>query len=348
MDAMRVAYLTPNGEIELSATDRPSPGTGEVLVAVERVGICGSDLHYYERGGNGGNAVEGRAVLGHECAGRVAATGDAVTGLDVGDRVAVEPGVPCGDCARCRDGEYNLCADVTFMGSPPDDGAFREFVAWPADFVYRLPEGVSTAEGALCEPLSVGLHLARRSGVGAGDTVLVTGAGTVGLLAADAIRMAGADAVAVTDAVASKLDLAASRGADACIDATEADVGEAFRERVDADGADVVVEASGSPAAVESTVDAVRRGGVVTFVGMPDGAALPADVLGLVNDELDLRGSYRYHHTYPDAVAAVASGEVDLRGLVSFAEPLDRLARAFERAADPETVKGMVRVGGST
>ena len=344
---MRAAFLTPDGDIELAETDRPSPGPDEVVVAVERVGICGSDLHYYEHGENGGNVVEEPIVLGHESAGRVAAAGEAVTDLEVGDRVTVEPGVPCGDCDQCRSGTYNLCSDVTFMGSPPDHGAFREYVAWPADFVYPLPDGVSTAEGALCEPLSVGLHLARRSGIGEGDTVLVTGAGTIGQLAADAARMAGADTVVVSDPVASKLELAEARGADAGVDATESDVSEALEERVGVDAADVVVEASGSPSAVESTADAVKRGGVVTFVGMPRRAALPTDVLELVNDELDLRGSFRYHDTYPDAVDAVASGAVDVGGLVSFTEPLDRLALAFERAAEPDAVKGMIAVDGA-
>ena len=344
---MKVAYLTPDGDVELSSADRPSPAPDEVVVAVDRVGVCGSDLHYYEHGENGGNVVEEPLVLGHECAGRVAATGEAVAEPSVGDRVAVEPGVPCGDCEHCRSGEYNLCSDVTFMGSPPDHGAFREYVAWPADYVYPLPDGVSTAAGALCEPLSVGIHAVRRSGVAEGDAVLVTGAGTVGQLTADAARMAGADAVVVSDPVASKLELAESRGADAGVDVTEADVGEALSERVGVDAVDVVIEASGSPSAVESTLDAVKRGGVVTFVGLPRRTSLPTDVVGVINAELDLRGSFRYHDTYPDAVDAVASGAVDADGLVSFTEPLDRLVRAFERAAEPDTVKGMVAVGES-
>jgi len=171
---MRTAVLVEPTEFELQNRPRPSPGTDDVLVAVRDVGICGSDIHYYEHGRIGDYVVEEPLVLGHESAGEVVDTGEDVTAVEPGDRVALEPGVPCRRCAHCKRGDYHLCEAVQFMATPPHDGAFTEYVTWPADFAYRLPENVSTAEGALCEPLSVGIHACRRGDVSTGDTATVT------------------------------------------------------------------------------------------------------------------------------------------------------------------------------
>ncbi|WP_435178331.1 NAD(P)-dependent alcohol dehydrogenase [Halorussus sp. AFM4] len=344
---MRTAVLTEPGRFEIEDRPRPDPGPDEVVVAVGEVGICGSDLHYYERGRIGDYVVEESLVLGHESAGEVVGVGDAVSDLEAGDRVALEPGVPCRRCERCKRGEYNLCPDVTFMATPPDDGAFAEYVAWPTDFAHRLPDEVSIREGALCEPLSVGLHAARRGEVGAGDSVLVTGAGPIGLLAMAAARAAGATTVVVADVVEAKRRRATERGADAVVDPGEEDLAEAVRAETDGEGVDVVIEASGAESAIRGSLDAVRRGGTVVFVGLPTEAAIPLDVGDIVDSELDVRGSFRYRNAYPAAIDLVADGAVDLAGIVDFAADLADVDDAFRRAADPETVKGMVRVGGS-
>ncbi|WP_135826218.1 NAD(P)-dependent alcohol dehydrogenase [Halorussus ruber] len=342
---MRTAVLTEPGRLEVEERPEPDPAPDEVLVAVGEVGICGSDLHYYEHGRIGDYVVEEPLVLGHESAGEVAAVGDAVDGLEVGDRVALEPGVPCRRCDFCKRGEYNLCPDVTFMATPPDDGAFAEYVAWPADFAYRLPESVSTREGALCEPLSVGIHAARRGEVGVGDSVLVTGAGPIGLLAMAAARAAGASEVFVSDVVKAKRQRAAARGADLTIDPRETDLGEAVAAKTNSSGVDVVIEASGAKSAIAGSLDAVRRGGTVVFVGLAPEAEVPLNVLDIVDSELDVRGSFRYRNTYPAAVDLLADGAVDVEGIVDFAADLDEVDDAFRRAMDEETVKGMIAVG---
>jgi L-iditol 2-dehydrogenase len=340
---MRVAVLTEPGAFEIVERDRPTPDADEVLVRVQEVGICGSDLHYYEHGHIGDSVVEDPQVLGHESAGEVAAVGSAVDSLAVGDRVAIEPGLPCRHCEYCKRGEYHLCPDVTFLGSPPVDGAFAEYVAWSADFCYRLPESVSTREGALCEPFSVGIHAARRGDVASGDSVLVTGGGPIGQCAIEAVDAAGATDVVVSEPVGRKRDLAHDRGADRVVDPGTESLADAVADYTDGRGVDVAIEASGARPAIESSPDTVRRGGTVVLVGNPTADSVDFDALGVVHAELDVRGSYRYANTYPTAVSLLADGRVDLSALVEFDAPLGEVESAFERAMDPETVKGTIR-----
>jgi L-iditol 2-dehydrogenase len=346
---MRTAVLKEPGRLEIEERPRPDPAPDEVLVAVGEVGICGSDLHYYEHGRIGDYVVEDPLILGHESAGEVVAVGGGVTDLDAGDRVALEPGVPCRRCDHCKRGEYNLCPDVTFMATPPDDGAFAEYVAWPADFAYRLPESVSTREGALCEPLSVGVHATRRAEIDVGDSVLVTGAGPIGLLAMAAARAAGATEILVSEVVEGKRRRAEDRGADATIDPTETDLADAVAARLDGSdddaGVDVVIEASGAKSAIAGSLDAVRRGGTVVFIGLAPEAGVPLNVLDIVDNELDVRGSFRYRNTYPAGIELLADGAVDAAGIVDFAADLGAVDDAFRRAMDDQTVKGMVTFG---
>ena len=342
---MRAAVLTDTEQFELEERERPTPAADEVLVRVRDVGICGSDVHYYQHGRIGDYVVESPLVLGHESAGEVVAVGDDVTHLGAGDRVTLEPGVPCRRCAHCRSGEYHLCPDVTFMATPPHDGAFAEYVAWPADFAYRLPENVSFRAGALCEPLSVGIHATRRGDVGVGDTVLVMGAGPIGLLTMEAARVAGATDVVVTDVVEEKLDVAADRGADAVVNVSEREVSAVVDEYTDGRGADVVVEASGAEPSIRSTLDGVRRGGTVVLVGLADEATVPFDVLDIIDNEIDVHGSFRYANTYEAAVDIIADGAVDVEGIVDFERPLDEVDDAFRRSMRPDVVKGVISVG---
>jgi L-iditol 2-dehydrogenase len=339
---MRTAVLVEPGEFELRDRTRPEPGPGEVLVAIRNVGICGSDIHYYEHGRIGDYVVENPIVLGHESAGEVVEVGSATTGISPGDRVALEPGVPCRRCSHCKQGRYHLCESVEFMATPPHDGAFAEFVTWPADFCYPLPDSVSTVEGALCEPLSVGLHATHRGGVGPGDTVLVAGAGPVGLLAAAAARAAGATDVLITDIVPSKLEFARQRGVDSTINVAETDLGAAVETYTDGSGVDIVIECSGAESSIGSTLDVVRRGGTVVLVGLPAEAEIPLNVLDVIDNELDVHGSFRYHNTYSTAIDLLADGTVDAAEIVDFEAQLSEIGAAFDRVIDPSVVKGMI------
>lgn len=338
---MKAAELVESGTFELRSRDRPDPGASDVLVEVSDVGICGSDVHWYDHSRMGDRVVDEPLVLGHESAGRVVDIGRDVDSVAVGDEVAIEPGIPCGRCEYCRRDQYNLCPDVMFMATPGTDGAFREYVAWPADFVHPLPPSVATREGALCEPVSVGIQAVRRADIDAGDTVLIMGAGPIGTLAMDVARAAGAASVVVADVVDSKLDRAVERGTDLALDSREEDVAETVREECGG-GVDVAIEASGVSPAIEAALDALKSDGTAVLVGLSPDEAVSVDMFEIVRRQIDVRGSYRFANTYATAMSLLVDGDVDAAGTIDFAMPLDRIGDAFERAKDPEVMKGLI------
>ena len=343
---MRTAVLNGIQELSLVERERPTPDVGEVLVKIEYVGICGSDVHYYESGRNGGNEVSFPHVLGHEPSGTVIEAGEEVDPTIVGKRVSIEPGIPCGNCVYCvTEGAYHLCEEMRYLSSPPVDGAFVEYLAWPEDAVYELPDEISLLEGALVEPLSVAVHACDRSDVGEGDTILVTGGGPIGLLVAEVALARGANPVLLSDVIPGKLALARERGVDHTIDVSKEDLIDGIQRHVGDFGVDVLLECSGVPDVAENAADAVKRGGTVVFVGIPPTSTSPSSVVDAINNELDLRGSFRFSNTYPEAIDGIARGTYDVDGIVDFETDLTGIERAFERATDPEVVKGVVRVG---
>lgn len=348
-----MAVLGPNlaavlhgiGDLRVEARPIPEPGPGDALIAMRTVGICGSDVHYLAHGRIGSFVVQAPMVLGHESAGVVEAVGAGVTSLKPGDRVALEPGVPCRACATCKTGRYNLCPDVKFFATPPIDGSMARYVVHPADFCFKLPEHVSLDEGALLEPLSVGLHACRRGGIGPGSRVLVMGAGPVGLTALLMSSAAGAAEVLVADVRAERLDLAASLGANVILDARDPDLPRLARDRADGP-IDVTIDCSGAEPAVRAAIGATRPGGTVVLVGMgADEMQLP--ILDAAAREVDLRGIFRYCNTYPTALALVASGQIDAKPLVTHRFPLDRVTDAFATVQNPasQSIKVIVDVG---
>lgn len=335
---MRVSVLSAPGTVTVEERPAPEPAEGEVLVRVSSVGICGSDVHYYEHGRIGPYVVRRPLVLGHEASGTVSAVGPGVDQARVGQRVAIEPGVPCRRCDQCRHGRYNLCPDVQFMATPPVDGAFAELVIVPADFAHPVPDNVSDDAAALVEPLSVGVWACHKAGVTAGSAVLVCGAGPVGLVTVQVARAQGATRIVCTDISAERLAMAATCGATETVDVSTD--GDALTDL----GVDAAIECSGAPSSVVAAVRAVRPAGTVVLVGMGmDEVSLPVSLLQ--NREIVLTGTFRYANTYPTAIALAATGAVSLDQLVTGHFGLAEVDAALRSTRLPGTIKTIVHPG---
>jgi L-iditol 2-dehydrogenase len=330
---VKAAVLHAPGDVRIEERDRPTPGPREVLVQITAVGVCGSDVHYYEHGRIGPYVVEAPLILGHESAGHVVELGEGVTKHAVGDRVTLEPGVPCGRCRECRAGRYNLCADVVFFATPPIDGAFAEFVPIHEDFAFALPESLSDEEGALMEPLSVGIWACRKAGVSAGDRVLVTGAGPIGILAAQCALAFGATKVTVSDVNEQRLEVARRTGATRTLTP---------QDDLDLE-VDALIECSGHPGAMMDGIKALRPAGTAVLVGMgpEEEGTLPLSLIQ--GRELWVTGTFRYANTYPAAIALAASGKVDLKSIITGHYGLDDAEAALKVGReDPGSVKPIV------
>ena len=262
---MKVAVMNGIGKMGYTTRDIPTPKDDEVLVKLEYVGICGSDMHYYETGAIGHYVVKPPFVLGHEPGGTVVEVGSKVKHLKVGDRVALEPGKTCGHCKFCREGQYNLCPDVVFFATPPVDGVFQEYVAHEAALCFKLPENVSTLEGALIEPLAVGFHAANQGGAHAGQTAVVMGAGCIGLMTMMALKAEGVSHVYVVDIMQARLDKALELGADGVINGKEQDAVQAVLDLTDGFGCDLVIETAGTEFTTRQAIEMVHKGATIVL-----------------------------------------------------------------------------------
>lgn len=334
---MRVSVLKSAGDLIIEERADPIPGAHEVLVRVRSVGVCGSDVHYYEHGRIGSYVVDAPLVLGHEASGEVVAVGSEVTRLRSGERVSIEPGVPDFACAECLAGRYNLCLQMRFFATPPIDGAFAELVTVHEMFAHPVPDGLSDDAAALLEPLSVGLWACQKAEVTAGSRVLITGAGPVGLVTAQAALALGAAEVTVTDVNPHRLALARDLGVTHAVDVR--DTALAQLQIVP----DVLLECSGHPAALTEAIPVVARAGRIVLVGM-GGDATPLPVSRIQEYELTVTGTFRYAHTWPAAIALAASGRVELDRLVTGHYGLDQVREALTASRnDPLAVKPVVR-----
>ena len=326
---MRALVLEKTDEITLRDIDiSESLGPRDVRIAIRNVGICGSDVHYYEHGAIGPFVVREPMVLGHEAAGVVVETGAEVTRLRVGDRVCMEPGIPDPTSKASRLGMYNLDPAVRFWATPPVHGVLRASVVHPEDFTYKLPETVSLAEGAMVEPLAVGMHAANKAQIKPGDVAVVTGAGTIGMMTLLAALAGGCSRVIVSDVIQQKLDLAATLGPVTPVNVTQQDLSEVVHQATDGWGADIVFEASGSERAAAGVFDWVCPGGRVVFIGMP-GAPIPYDVVAAQTVEARVEHIFRYAHVYPRALALMGGGAIDVKPLITDRFPFEQGVEAF-------------------
>lgn len=320
-------------------------GAHDVRVAIKTVGVCGSDVHYYQHGAIGPFVVREPMILGHEAAGVVTEVGASVTHLSVGDRVCMEPGIPDPQSRATRLGLYNLDPAVRFWATPPVHGCLRPSVVHPAAFTFRLPDNVSFGEGAMVEPLAVGMHAANKARLRPGDVAVVLGAGPIGMVTALAALAGGCAKVIITDVQAPKLELAARLGAIVPVNVREQNLAAIVREHTAGWGADVVFDAVGLPHSTAQALEVLAPGGCVVLIGMP-GAPVPFDVVAAQVKEARIETIFRYAHVFPRALALMGSRKIDVRPLItdrySFADSI--AAFDYACAMRPTSVKVQIEL----
>ncbi|WP_324825414.1 NAD(P)-dependent alcohol dehydrogenase [Sinanaerobacter sp. ZZT-01] len=342
----RAAYMTELNKMEIREIPMPEVGEQEVLIKLEYVGICGSDVHYFHDGRCGDFIVDGEFMLGHECAGTIIEVGSGVKKLTVGDRVALEPGITCGQCEFCKSGKYNLCPDVQFLATPPVPGCYENYIAFPENMCFKLPNNISTKEGALVEPLSVGLHAAAQGQIGLGDHVIILGSGCIGLVTLLACKASGATDITVVDVIPKRLEYAKKLGATRVINGKEVDVIAEMDKITGGAGIEKVIETAGSPITIAQTPYLVKNGGTIVLVGLAAEPEILFNFGKIMAKEAKIESVFRYRNIYPKAIAAIAEGRIDVSGIVTHEFEFDQIQEAFECAINEkdEVVKAVIKI----
>jgi L-idonate 5-dehydrogenase len=322
-------------DLRVEERDAARPGPGEVSIAIQRGGICGSDLHYYKHGGFGTIRLKEPMILGHEVAGVVSALGSGVAGLKIGDAVAVSPSRPCGVCIYCQKGQQNHCLDMLFYGSamrfPHVQGAFQQSLVALESQCHKIADSISMEEAAFAEPFAVTLHAIVRAGSLANKRILVTGCGPIGALAIVAARAHGAQEIVATDVSDYTLGLAGHVGADRTINvATHGDAMTPLK--ANKGSFDIMIEASGNEQALRLGLEVLRPRGVLIQLGLGGDISIPQNMI--VSKEIEIRGSFRFHEEFALAVDLINRRRVDLKPLLTEVVPLAEALRGFELASD--------------
>jgi len=314
---MQALVLETKNKLSLREIDLPQPfGPHDVRISINTVGICGSDVHYYEHGRIGPFVVEEPMVLGHEAAGTVVEVGSAVEHLKIGDRVCMEPGIPDPNSRATRLGKYNLDPAVRFWATPPIHGVLRPSVVHPDFLTFKLPDNISFGEGAMVEPLAVGMHAANKAQIHPGDLGVVIGAGPIGIVTALSALAGGCSQILLIDVQQPKLDLAAALGPIVPINAQKEDPKAIISQLTDGWGADIVFECSGNERAAAGVFGLIAPGGTVVMIGMP-GQPISYDVVAAQIKEARIEHVFRYAHVYDRALALMGSGKIDVKPLIT-------------------------------
>jgi D-xylulose reductase len=334
---------------KLSLRDFPiteAVGPYDVKIQINACGICGSDIHYYLEGAIGDFIVRDPMILGHEAAGVIIEKGEKVTELALGDLVCMEPGIPNFRSSEVLEGIYNIDPDVVFWATPPVHGCLRETVVHPAQFCFKLPKGMSAAEGAMMEPLAIGIEAAKKAAIKPGDTGLVVGCGTIGVMCAISALAGGCGKVFISDIKQEKLDLVGAYDKNIIpINTAKTDLVEFIMKETEGKGCNVIFEASGSPKVYPEFFRCARKGGKVVLVGMMNGT-VPIDVALLQGRGICIETIFRYINCFDRAIALVNSGKIEIKRFISKIFKFEDSIAAYEYAAagHPDVVKVMIEL----
>ncbi len=332
---MKAAFLLEKRKVVIE--DIPIPEIKkdtDVLVNIKRVGICGSDIHYYIEGKIGSQVVKDKIILGHEASGEVVDTGKEVTRVKKGQKVAIEPGITCGVCEHCLGGKPNLCPDVKFFGTPPVDGALKEYVVMPEENLIPLPEGLDYNEGVLSEPLAIGLYGVKLSGFSVGEDVAIIGAGPIGLSVLFSVKTGGAKRIFVSDLLPYRLEMAKKLGADIVVDASRENIANIVKEATGGRGVDVGYEAAGKGETFRQSAEVARIGGRTVIYGIPEDDRMEFDAHSVRRKELKIINVRRSAHTTELALKLIAERQLPFSSLVTHEFQLERIEEALKMAAE--------------
>lgn len=319
---MKAAILDGSKNLEIRDIKKPIPKNNEVLIKVAYVGICGSDVHYYEHGRIGDFIVDSPLILGHECSGEIIELGNDVKKYKIGDKVVVEPGYGCNTCDFCKKGQYNLCDKMTFMATPPINGAFAEYITYKEDMIFPLPESMSLIEGALIEPLAIGIYAASKGSVQPNQKVLVQGAGCIGLVSMMACMAYGTKDITVTDVLDVRLQKASELGAKKVVNVKS--------EKLDIFDFDVVIDCVGLESTMKTAIDHCKKGATIVLVGMGTDGDIPVNINRAISKELQFQTIFRYKNIFKTAIKLVEEKQIDLKSIVSNVFDFSDIKKAFK------------------
>ncbi len=343
---MKALYLNEVRKLEFKDIAVPEISEDEVLIKVKYVGVCGSDVHYYEHGKIGDFIVNAPLILGHEFSGEIVKIGANADEFKIGDRVTCEPGYGCSKCEYCKSGRYNLCEDMIFMATPPVDGCLCEYIKYPKDMVFKLPDNMDLRDGALIEPLSIGIYAALKSEVTLGDTVTILGAGCIGLVTLLSVISMGAGRVYVIDTLDNRLEKALEFNAAKCFNPLKEDALQSVLDDTDGKGCDIVIDCAGAKATILNSVDYCKKGGRIVFVGVSADEEVPFKMNRAISKELELKTIFRYNNIFKTAIQAVAAGQIQIDRIISDSFKFEDAINAFEYAANnkEKTIKAVIEM----
>ncbi len=327
---MKAAILKGIKEIQIEEIEKPAIKNNEALVKVRAVGVCGSDVHYYLHGRIGDQIVKGPHILGHEASGEVVEVGKDAKKVRPGMRVAIEPGIPCGQCEYCKSGRYNICPDVKFLGTPPISGAYCEYMAYPEEFLFPMPDSMSFEEGQLIETLSVGAYASELADLRLNSSVAILGCGPIGLVTLKSVMAGSPGQVFVTDLIDERLEFAQKYNNVITINASNENVIEKIKELTKGKGVDIVFEAAGALDSIRQSIEAVRIGGQIVWIGIPKEDSIAIDSHIARRKEVVIKTVRRFKHTYEKCIQQVASANIVVKDMITHRFKLEDVEKALK------------------